>query len=171
MSVYFKPLILVFFAVMLLGACSNTTLKDESAAAVKAAASILKEEAKKPNKSGDHISFYLPFGFKVASDSPNNIILKNGSKTYILFVNPKEKNSSNVVYKASVKQYKKLVTNEKLPATNKFGYVLIAPIKENLNELTVGIGGTKMTTEAKPLRLTQEANTMMRIVNSVQYKK
>ncbi|XJZ26519.1 hypothetical protein ACF5W4_14155 [Bacillota bacterium Lsc_1132] len=164
----FKLMFLVLFLLLMLGACSSPSVKKESEEAVKAAKANLNEQPRKPNHKSGTIQFYLPFGFEIKSKSPNNIILKNGSKTYILFVNPKEKSSSDVVYNASAAQYKKLEANEKFKIKNKFGYVLIAPVKADLYNLTVGIGGSKLTTETKKVNLKEEARTMMRIVNSVQ---
>ncbi|MGG5252562.1 hypothetical protein ACQYAD_03435 [Neobacillus sp. SM06] len=165
-----KPFKLVFLALILmlaLGACSSPSVKKESAEAVKEARTILAEQPRKPNQNSGGMEFYLPFGFKIVSKSPNNLILKKGSKTYILFVNPKEKALSDVMYKASGAQYKKLAANEKFTSQNKLGYVLIAPIKDDLNELTVGIGGSKLTTETNNANLKEEARTMMRIIHSL----
>ena len=163
----FKLVLLALILLLVLGACSSPSVKKESAEAVKAAKTILTEQPRKPNQNSSGMEFYLPFGFNIASKSPNNLILKSGAKTYILFVNPKEKLMSDVVYKATLEQYKKLAANEKFNIQNKLGYVLIAPIKDDLNELTVGIGGSKLTTETNNANLKEEARTMMRIINSL----
>ncbi len=163
----FKLVLLALILMLALGACSSPSVKKESAKAVKAAKSILTEQPRKPNQNSGGVEFYLPFGFNITSKSPNNVILKSGTKTYILFVNPKEKLTSDVVYKASLAQNKKLAANEKFTSQNKLGYVLIAPIKDDLNELTVGIGGSKLTTETNNANLKEEATTMMRIIHSL----
>lgn len=163
----FKLVFLVMLSVLLLEACSTPSIKQESAKTVKAAKTSFHEKAKKTNHKSGNVEFYLPFGYEIKTKSPNNIILKNGSKMYILFVNPKEATSSDIVYKASQEQYKKLAASEKFTLKNQLGYVLLAPLKDDLNELTVGIGGTKLTTETKTASLQEEAKTMMQIVKSV----
>ena len=110
----------------------------------------------------------MPFGLEIKAQSPNNIILKDGSKTYILFKNPEENASSDVVYKASVSQYKKPEINETFRMENKLGYLIIEKLKDDMNEMTIGIGGTKITTQTKTSRLKDEAQEMMQIVKSVQ---
>lgn len=129
------------------------------------------EKGKKPNKKSGNIRVYLPFGFEIQDETANNIILKNGSKTYILFVNPQEESSSEVVYQATVDQYKNLDTNEKFTKGDKFGFLTIKQLEDDMNELTVGIGGTKITTQTKTTSLNEEAKAMMQIVNSVTFEK
>lgn len=163
----FKPVFLVMLTILLLGACSTPSLQQESAKAVKAAKTSFHDKAKKANHKSGNVEFYLPFGYEIKTKSPNNIILKNGSKVYILFVNPEEETSSDIVYKASKEQYKKLAANEKFTLKTQLGYLLLAPLKGDLNELTVGIGGAKLTTETKTASLQEEAKTMMQIVKSV----
>lgn len=167
----YKTMFLVLITLLLLGACSNTSAKKEGVAAVQAAKASLNDQAEKANTKSGNLRFYLPFGYEIKAKSPNNVILKNGSKTYILFVNQKENASSDVVYTASVAQYKKLETNEKFRLKNKHAYVLIAPVKDSLNELTVGIGGTKLTTETKTVSLKEEAKVMTQILNSLKISK
>lgn len=167
-----KTLFLLIATVVALSACGNSaSLKEESKAAVKQAQTAFNEKAKKPNKTSGKIHFYLPFGYDIKDKNSNNIILANGSKTYILFHNPKESKSSDVVYKASVAQYKKLDTNQSFSNNKNIGFILIKHLEDDLNELTVGIGGTKITTQTETSHLKDEATYMMKIVKSVNYKK
>lgn len=53
---------------------------------------------------------------------------------------------------------------------NKFGYVFLKETKKDEYELTVGIGGYKMTTMTDMKRLTQDAETMMKVVSSIELK-
>jgi len=102
--------------------------------------------------------------------SPNNIILKNGSKTYILFYNPHEKSGSQVVYEATKAQHEKIELDKTYKKDDKFAYLLLEQLEEDMNEVTVGIGGTKITTETKTSSMKNEAKTMMEIVSSVKMK-
>ncbi|WHY85022.1 hypothetical protein QNH39_20585 [Neobacillus novalis] len=159
-------------SILLLSACNNASFKDESKASVKTAKAIFKEQEKKPNQKNEKTHFYLPSGYSIKDKTTNNIILQNGADTYILFINPQEDSSSDVVYKATVDQYEKLDTNEKFTNDNKFGFLTIKQLKDNsLNELTIGVGGAKITTQAKTSNLNEDAKVMMEIVNSVETEK
>ncbi|WML45688.1 hypothetical protein [Neobacillus sp. PS3-40] len=163
----FKTIVAFLISALVLSACSNTSYKEESKVTVKAVKTTFKEKIKRPNNKSVKIRFYLPFGYEIKDKSPHNIILKNGSKTYILFNNPQENASSNVVYKASIAQYKQLETNETFKDQKRMGYLIVARLKDGMNELTIGIGGTKITTQAKTSSLKEEATAMMQIMNSV----
>jgi hypothetical protein len=155
----------------ILSACSHASFKEESKATIKTVKETLKEKTKKSNKNSEKLRFYLPFGFEIKDQSPNNIILKDGSKTYILFNNPQENASSDVVYKASVSQYKKPEINETFKGENSLGYLIIEKLKDDMNEMTIGIGGTKITTQTKTSRLKDEAQEMMQIAKSLKVAK
>jgi hypothetical protein len=168
----FKSIAIIVFSIFLLCACSNPSFKNESNSAIKLVKTTFNDQkGNKPNKTSGKFSFYLPFGFEIKNTYPNNSIVKNGSKTYILFINPKEGFSSDVVYKASVANYKKLEVNESFRNKNKIGYLLIHRMKDDNCEVTVGVGGSKLTTETKTSNLQEEAKTMMKIVNSVKINK
>jgi hypothetical protein len=113
----------------------------------------------------------LPFGYEIEDESPNNIILKNGSKQYILFNNPQENKASDVVYKSTVAQNKDLDINKKFKKSNQFGFLIIKKLEEDMNEMTIGIGGTKITTLIKTSSMKNEAVAMTEIIKSVENKK
>ncbi|MEH7353682.1 hypothetical protein V7150_08895 [Neobacillus drentensis] len=160
-------------SILFLSACNNASFKEESKVTIKTVKTTFNEKEKKPNKKSGNVNFYLPSGYSIKDQTPNNIILQNGSDTYILFINPHEDTSSEVVYKATIEQYKKLDTNEKYTNNeNKFGFMTIKQLKDdNLNEITIGVGGTKITTQVKTSDLNNESKIMMQIVNSVKYTK
>jgi hypothetical protein len=126
----------------------------------------MKRQKKTNKKSGD-INFYLPFGYEIEDESANNIILKNGSKQYILFNNPQENKVSDVVYKSTVAQNKDLDINEQFKKSYQFGYLIIRKMDEDMNEMTIGIGGTKITTLIKTSSMKNEAAVMTQMVKSV----
>ncbi|SFB17875.1 MULTISPECIES: hypothetical protein [unclassified Bacillus (in: firmicutes)] len=162
---------LIFSIVLvgLLGAC-GPSFKQESKETEKAVKTALEAKIQKQNKKIQSIEFHLPFGFEVKEKSPNNIILKNGSKTYILFYNPHEKSGSEVVYEATKAQHEKIELDKTYKKDDKFAYLLLEQLEEDMNEVTVGIGGTKITTETKTSSMKNEAKTMMEIVSSVKMK-
>jgi hypothetical protein len=158
-------------SILLLSACNNASLKEESKATIKTVKATFNEKGKNPNKKSGKIHFYLPAGYEIKDESPNNIILQNGSDTYIFFINPQEDTSSDVVYKATVEQYKKLDTNETFINNNKLGFLTIKHLNDNkMNELTIGVGGAKITTQVKTSNLEDDSKIMMEIVNSVTKK-
>jgi hypothetical protein len=128
-----------------------------------------------PPKDADQkatvFQYYLPKGFTVESENENNVLLTTNHYTYILFVNPFEPLSSQVVYdstKAGISGdniLKRTYEDEH----GRFGYVIINPLKERMYEISVGIGGVKMTTQTKKGDLAEQAEVMMEIVRSVKY--
>jgi len=168
MKTHSKAILFLIFAALLLSACS-ASLKDEQNTALEKARELFKGESKQPNNKKKNIEFYLPFGYEVKEETPNNLILKNGSKTYILFYNQHEDRSSKVVYDATLKQGEYEV-NETFSENGQLGYILINNIDKDLNELVVGVGGVKITTETKTKSLTSEAEAMIEIAKSVKMK-
>lgn len=158
-------------SVLVLSACSSASFQEKSKLTIKTVKETFKENPKKANQKSEKLRFYLPFGYEIKEKSPHNIILKNGSKTFILFNNPQENTSSDVVYKASVAQYKKLETNETFKDQNRLGYIIIEQLDDDMNEMTIGIGGTKITTQTKTTSMKDEARSMMKILNSIKKNK
>lgn len=97
--------------------------------------------------------------------------MKNGSKQYILFNNPQENKVSDIVYKSTVAQYKDLEINEQFKKSDQYGYLIIKNLEDNMNEMTIGIGGTKITTQVKSSSMKKEAEVMTQIVKSVKNQK
>ncbi|MFE8698238.1 hypothetical protein ACFYKT_18100 [Cytobacillus sp. FJAT-53684] len=163
-----KAALLLFIAVLLLSACS-TSLKEEQNAVNDAVNEVFNSSPKEANNENKDIKYYLPFGVEVKEESPNNIILKNGSKTYILFYNQNEGPESKVVYKATLNQ-KEYEFNETFTKDKLFGFLLIGNTDEKVNEMTIGVGGVKITSQSKTKQLLSDAAIMSEIVNSVKLK-
>lgn len=165
-----RLVILFLLSTILLIGC-QASITDQGEEAKKAISEQLKENPKETNKESEDIAFFLPFGFEIDEESPNNIILKNGSKTYILFYNQHENQQSDVVYKSTLNQHEKFEVNQKWNEGDYFGYLLVEKLKEdNMNEVIVGIGGVKLTSEVKTSSIATEAAQMMEIVHSVTLK-
>lgn len=164
----YKVLLLLTTFLFLLSACSknfDTEQKEAQLAAEKA----FQEDPEEANQSDEFIEYYLPFGFEIVEANPNNILLKNGSKNYILFYNQQEEANSEVVYNATVQQIEYDI-NKTFKDKDKFGFMLLKKLDDDTNELTVGFGGVKVTSEVKTSNLKTEASTMMTIANSVKRK-
>ena len=164
---FFNAILILILSILLLSACGKSNYKTESKETVGAVKEALNEKAKDPNKKSGDINFYLPFGYEIKDESANNIILKNGSKQYILFNNPQESKMSDVVYKSTVAQNKELAVNEQFKKSGQFGYLVIKKLDEDMNEMTIGIGGTKITALIKTSSMKNEAEVMTQMVKSV----
>jgi hypothetical protein len=165
---FFNAILIIILSVILLSACGKSNFKAESKESIEVVKEALNEKAKKANNKSGDINFYLPFGYEIEDESPNNILLKNGSKQYIIFNNPQENKVSDVVYKSTVAQNKDIEINEQFKKSNQFGYLIIKKLEEDMNEMTIGIGGTKITTLIKTSSLKNEAAVMTQIVKSVE---
>lgn len=168
---FFKAILMLSISVLLLTACGNSSFKTESKETIAAVKEAFNQKAKKPNKKGGDISFYMPFGYEIKEESPHNIIIKNGSKTYILFHNPQENALSDVVYQSTLAQYKDIEVNKQFKKKDQFGFLMIKQLKDGMNEMTIGVGGSKITTQVKTSSLKNEAAAMTQIVLSVENNK
>jgi hypothetical protein len=166
MSRLLKGALLLVITVFVLSACSGN-IKEEQKATNAAVSQAFNSTPKKANNKNKDIRFNLPFGYEIEQKTANNILLKNGKKKYILFYNQQEGPESQVVYKATLSTKKNVNFKETYKKDKRFGYLLIKDIDKNLHELTVGIGGVKITTESKTKSMKLEAEAMMDIVNSV----
>ncbi|MFC0270340.1 hypothetical protein ACFFIX_02550 [Metabacillus herbersteinensis] len=127
-----------------------------------------KAEPQKPNEDGGPFSYFLPEGFEIKKTKNSNILLEEDGQRFILFSNENEENNSQVSYQTLASQYKNPVIQETIEDKNRFGYVFVNEIEKNTYEVTIGIGGTKMTTETKSQNVAESAKMMMTIVSSVQ---
>ncbi|WP_226085510.1 hypothetical protein [Mesobacillus sp. S13] len=158
---------LVIAGVFLLSACS-ASFSEQKAEIKEEVSTNFESQPEKTNTSSKDIDYYLPSGVDVEKETPNNVLLKNESKTYILFYNQHESEDSKVVYESTVKQQKEWDANETFSKDGKFGYMLVKQLKEDQYQLIVGIGGVKLTTETENVK--EDAEAMMEIANSVKIK-
>lgn len=121
------------------------------------------------NIETETFSYYKPTSMEIEDKGNTNIILTEGKQPYILFVNTLEKKNSKVVYESSVKEGKYLI-NDSFKHKDSFAFLQILELDKNLYEVTVGVGGTKLTTETKKNQIAESAKTMMQIANSVRVK-
>jgi len=123
----------------------------------------------KPNNTKESLSYYLPADMAVESEEENNIILKQGEQLFILFVNPNEPKNSQVMYESILSDTDKTIVNETFSNDSKFGYVHVEELDDDNYEVSVGVGGVKMTTTSELKNVSELAQQMMVIVSSVEY--
>lgn len=164
-----KGFIYVFLLIGLLVGCSASTeeIKKETKTAVEQA---FKSKPTETNKKSDAFSYYLPSDMEVQKEESNNVIIEKGKEDlYILFLNPNEAKNSQVMFETvTPPDNSKEVVSETFKDKERFGYVKVFQTQdEKLYEVSVGIGGVKMTSEAKANTVAEVAGEMMKIVSSV----
>ncbi len=166
-----NKLILLGCVCILLVGCSST---EEIVADTKDSVHEMFEEGPKGiNVKKGNFEFYLPDAMDVQEQQEileNNLLLSEGDQTYILFVNPieKENRDSRVIYE-STQSDNNYILNETFEKNKQFGFVQILALedKNKTYEVTVGVGGAKLTTITKKTNLVKSAKKMMKIANSV----
>jgi hypothetical protein len=128
------------------------------------------DTSKESNEQTNLFSYYLPEEFTVKETKKYNVLLEKGSQSYLLFVNENEEANSKVSYDTLVEQYENPFITEIFEDKERFGYLFVNSLEKNTYEVTVGIGGTKLTTEAKANDVSDAAKNMMDIVKSVHKK-
>ncbi|MEH7226393.1 hypothetical protein V7112_21485 [Bacillus sp. JJ1566] len=161
-KVLFLTLLMI---VGLLSGCSS--VEDESKETVTSVETAFNAQPEKANSENGEVSFYLPSTMKIEKKDKNNVILQKDNQTFILFINPIEERTSDVLYKEIVA--KEFAVDKTYTGNERYGYVKAFETKDKLYLVTVGIGGIKMTTEVKLGDMSENASEMMKIVSSVQY--
>ncbi|PFA69652.1 hypothetical protein CN378_02470 [Bacillus sp. AFS015802] len=160
---------IIFFILILILAGCNTTIdqqKEETANVVEGA--LDSDEA--AGEEAGNISFYLPFGAEIEKESPYNIIISKSSDTFILFTNPQEDQDSELLYKMAINDKKSLVKHGTFKEDDRLGYYVIKELPDTEEyELTVGVGGTKVTTQSALEDLSDNAEMMMKMAASVKH--
>lgn len=121
------------------------------------------------NEENGAIKYHLPEGYEVESAENNNLLFKRDDQQYILFVNENEKENSTVFYDSLLDQYENPIVEETFKDIDRFGYVLVDKLEDEKYEVSVGIGGVKMTTQTAGRDVADAAEQMMEIVSSVKY--
>lgn len=161
-----KPLILVLF--LLLAAGCTQSKADIKEVSIDEAKQAFENNGEKANNKTEQFSFYLPENYKVEKEDKYNVILAKGAQRYILFVNENEEENSQVSYDTLVKQYENPFISKTFKKNDKLGYLFVHELDSKKYEVTVGIGGTKLTTETELKNITEDARNMMDIVSSIQ---
>lgn len=164
-----KIIFLVMFSVFLLTACGQS-IDERANKGVKAASDAFYADNMKTNKEVNEIKFYKPISFKVEDDSdPQNIVLNKGKDTFILFINPNEKNDSKLYYDLLMADDKKNVLKEEtFTDEDTFGFAaIVQTANDDTTELIVSVGGTKISTQTKEKNIESYMPKMMEIVRSI----
>jgi nitrous oxide reductase accessory protein NosL len=159
--------IVLFFLVLILAGC-NTSIDEEKEQTAQTVEDTFKNTNKNAKEKAGNLSFYLPFGAKIEKESKNNVIISKGSDTFILFTNPEEDQNSKLLYSMAISDEKNIVQNDSFKEDDRLGYYVIKKLPDSKEyELIVGVGGTKLTTQSSLEDLSDHAEMMMEIADSV----
>lgn len=161
-----KKLVLVLLLSLPLAGCTLSQ-KDMAEQTKKNVQEVFAAKPPEPSHKAGKFRFYLPDTYKISSQKATNILLTENSQTYILFINTNEKPKSKVLYNALKSQYKNKALTKTLSDKNRFGFAVADKLKNNRYEITVGIGGVKLTTEADSSKIPDSAKKMMQIAASI----
>ncbi|MBS4195068.1 hypothetical protein [Lederbergia citri] len=161
--------IMIMFSVLIIAACGKS-IDEEKVKAETNVEKTFQAKSEEANEEVQSIKFNLPTGFTIKDESPNNIIMKKGDHTYILFYNPNEQSDSKALYDGVVENANKVIVNKTYLDKDRVGYIVINETDKELYEVSVGIGGVKATTESDLKTLAADAELLMKIVNSTSIK-
>lgn len=163
-----KFLFLLTMFVLLLAGCANS-LEDRAASGVSAAKEAFFANSKDQTEEIEGIKLYKPAGFTISEKSDAyNIIFKKGNETFLLFINPNEKEDSRLFYDLLLAdKSKEIIAEETFSDDGNSGFVAIIKNDDESVELVVSVGGAKMTTITKKKKLEKEVKEMMEVVKSL----
>lgn len=163
-----KFLFLLTLLLSLLAGCASS-LEDRSASGVIAAKEAFFANDKDQTEEIEGNKLYKPAGFTISEKSDAfNIIFNKGNETFLLFINPNEKDDSRLFYDLLLADKgKEIVAEETFTDDGDFGFVAISRNDDESTELIVSVGGAKMTTITKKTNLENEVKVMMQVVRSI----
>lgn len=162
-----RNFLVVGLLTILLVGCSS--IEEDVSEGVEIIHSTLQSEPKEANKHLENMDLYYPFYFEVVEEVDNNVLLTDGSQQFILFYNNQEDSKSRLNYDTAVVQ-KDYMYKEEIETEDSFTYIIIDQVDEKLIEVTIGIGGNKITSQMKPSYLLDNAKIMTNIIRSVTLK-
>jgi hypothetical protein len=165
-----KKYMAMIILVLIISGCNNMTLDEHLENVEKIVSDSLDNPNGKTDEETERFKFHLPFGADIIEKKANNVIIEKGNNTFILFNNPNEEYNSKTLYKSSIKDQTGIIKEKTFEQNNRFGYFIVREIKNDKYELTVGIGGIKMTTKSDKNDLSDAAEFMMDVISSVKYK-
>ena len=163
-----KFIFLLTISVLALVACGKS-LDEKATSGVEAAREAFHSNDKNRTEEIDGMKLYLPAGFKMddKSDAQNIVFTKN-EETFILFVNPNEKNDSKLFYELLLAdKSKEIVEQATFTDEGAFGFAAVVKSGNDDVELITSVGGSKMTAMSKKGNIEENLARMMEIVRSI----
>lgn len=163
---------ILFLSLLFLTGCS-VSIEDATQKSVDTFEGTFKAQPLETTEDTDIFAYHLPTGFSIDSESENNIVFTQDEQTYLLFVNPFEPKDSEVLYDSTKVNLSDLLVDHTVAEDDRLGYLLISPVdgeEEEFYEVTVGLGGVKMTTVTDTSNMEASTKSMMEIISSVKIK-
>ena len=135
---------------------------------MEAAQQAFEGKTEETNAKSGEIEFYLPSGYQIEEENEYNITLEHKGDTILLFVNPNEVATSTLLWDLIEQNKDEYLEYEKFEEEDKIGFIALKELGENTYELTVGIGGVKMTTQTETKRLESYGEQLMKTANSIE---
>ncbi|WP_421380592.1 hypothetical protein ACOJQI_18150 [Bacillus salacetis] len=167
-SIIFK--LSVILILMLTAGCSSATLEESQEEAVETVKETFENPVDDANEETENFQFHLPSGASIKEENANNVIIEDGNNTYILFYNQNVAADSEQLYELAVQDDTSIIKEDTFNEGDRFGYFVIREVEEDQFEVTVGIGGIKMTTQSVKDDLVDDSEFMMKVVSSVKNK-
>lgn len=153
---------------ILLSSCQSKTEEEVLEAVKEKSKEVFHSKSKiETNENVEDLSLYLPKNIKVEEIEENNIVLTDGKQTYIIFYNDLESPMSTLNYDMAQQLDNNELLLKSFQDKEKFGYVQVSSVDEDLYELQIGVGGVKITTYATKNKLTSHSEELMKIVRSI----
>lgn len=151
----------------LLAAC-NATTEEGADAAFEKMDELVKEQIPETNETIGHYQLYVPEKFEMKEEVDEfNILFEKGKNPYILFVNPNEDERSKQLYETTIEKTEGEITKV-YEQDGQFMYVIVTQLDDNRSELTVGVGGRKLTTYDKNKKLAKAVEPMVQLIRSLE---
>ncbi|MFC0015587.1 MULTISPECIES: hypothetical protein [Allobacillus] len=158
----------VVLSLLMVAACSPSEEEAYSDAKSKVKEAVLADQVKEPNKELENFSLYKPEDMSIIEQGPTNVIFQEDDQPYVLFINEFEEPNSKYLYNQLPEEDEVYLST--IESTDAFSYILIQKREENEYELSVGIGGIKMTTMTDLDHLSNESKRMIEIIRSIEEK-
>lgn len=162
-----KFLFLAFLSITVLSACGKT-FDEQASEAIAAAKEAFQLQDQQVNDEIHGVSLYKPAGFTIAEKSDaQNIVMKKGDDSFLLFINPNEQKDSRLFYDLLMttedERFEEVFTDD-----GYFGFASVTKQGEDKAELITSVGGVKMTTITKIKDIEANLSKMMQIVRSIE---
>lgn len=161
-----KMLTLLSVLALLVSGCSSD-INEEKSNVVDAAQQAFTSTPEDTNAKSGEIEFYLPSGYQIEEENEYNITLENKGDIILLFINPNEAANSTLLLDLIEQSKDEYLEYAKFEEKDKIGFVALKELDENTYELTVGVGGVKISTQTVTKRLESYAEQLMKMANSI----
>jgi hypothetical protein len=162
----------IVVSAVLLAGCGKT-VDEQVLEGITTVQAAFEQEPIKANTKENNISLYLPVDYVIdPSKEENNYLINSSDDQYILFINEKEPENSQLNYDLLMKsEDESIVKVEQLQGEKHFGFVAVKQFSEKEYELIVSIGGIKLSTVTNQKKIDEKLANMIDIVRSVEILK